>query len=202
MNRRLATAVIAIVALGCWPSGAATIDPFDEGAQFAWSENAGWVNFEPTTMDILQSSSFGATVFTDHVRGWAWSENAGWVNLSCENFAGCDTVSFGITNDGGGNLAGYGWSENAGWVSFSCANTNSCATVDYGVVIDTLTGDFSGYAWAENLGWIGFSCENTSSCVDVEYRVTTQVPFPELIFADGFETGTPGEWSEVCQECG
>ena len=117
------------------------MDPDDEGSQYAWSENAGWINFQPTWGP-------GVTVNDTALVGHAWGENIGWINLS--------PAHGGVTNDGAGNLAGYAWGENSGWISFSCANTGSCGTVDYGVTIDPTTGEFGGYAWGENIGWINF----------------------------------------------
>ena len=68
--------------------------------KYAWSENTGWMNFEPTLGDGLQ-------VANDKLTGYAWAENIGWVNLSCENNGSCGTVSYGVVNDGSGNLS-YG----------------------------------------------------------------------------------------------
>lgn len=120
---------------------AGNIDPDDDGSKYAWGENIGWINFEPTNRP-------GVTVADTTVTGYGWSENTGWINM--------DPAYGGVTNDGNGNLSGYAWGENTGWISFSCENTGSCATVDYGVTIDPDTGVFSGYAWGENVGWISF----------------------------------------------
>ena len=131
---------------------AENIDPDEDGSQYAYGENVGWLNFEPDTGDGVQAES-------DILTGFIWAENIGWISLSCENTSSCGTVSYGVTNDGDGDLAGYAWSENVGWISFSCDNTASCGTVDYGVTIDG-QGNFYGYAWAENIGWIHLSSIN------------------------------------------
>ena len=144
---------------------AENIDTNNDGSQFAWSENGGWIDFEP-------SLGPGVTVSALALTGYAWGENLGWISLSCDGTGTCGQESYGVTNDSTGGLAGYAWGENTGWISFSCANTASCGTVDYGVTIST-AGEFSGYAWSENIGWISFSCENTSSCGSENYRVTT-----------------------------
>ncbi|MHC4575329.1 MAG: hypothetical protein ACYS76_14565 [Planctomycetota bacterium] len=128
---------------------AENIDPNEDGSQYAYGENIGWLNFEPSQGD-------GARVSETQLTGYVWAENIGWVSLSCENTATCGTVNYGVTNDGARNLAGYAWAENVGWISFSCENTASCGTVDYGVTIDA-DGEFAGYAWAENIGWINFN---------------------------------------------
>ncbi len=124
---------------------------------YAWSENAGWINFGTSQGNITVSSS--------SLTGYAWSENLGWISLNCLNTGSCGTVNYGIANDGSGNLSGYAWSENAGWINFG-SFTNS-------VKISTSTGDFSGYAWGENVGWVSFNCSNTSSCGTNSYKVNT-----------------------------
>ena len=172
-------------------NGSDTIDPNNDGSQYAWADNVGWLNAEP-----LGDGGPGMQVLDTRVEGWLWLENAGWISLSCHNTDSCLSIDFEVTLDGSGALAGYGWSENLGWISFSCANTDSCAAVNYGVTIDPVTGEFSGFAWAENFGWISFSCENTESCATVDYRVVTEIPFPgELPFSDGFDSGDTSRWS-------
>jgi hypothetical protein len=186
--------IVAIVVAGlAQPVAADTIDPDNDGSQYAWAENVGWLNAEP-----LGDGGPGARIWADRAEGWIWAENIGWISLSCGNTSSCGVVPYEVTNDGAGNLAGFAWSENAGWVSFSCVNTMSCATVDYGVVVDPGTGELSGYAWAENLGWVSFSCINTASCATVDYRVKTEVPFVDPdVFADGFESGDTTEWDNT-----
>lgn len=149
MNKRyiFGASILAVCLILC--SGnlcAENIDPYEDGSQYAYGENVGWLNFEPDTGDGVQVAGYKLT-------GFVWAENIGWISMSCENTSSCATVSFGVTNDGSGNLAGFAWGENIGWISFSCDNTASCGTVDYGVTIDT-DGAFDGYAWAENIGWI------------------------------------------------
>jgi hypothetical protein len=173
-------------------SSSETTDPDNDGSQYGWSENAGWVNAEP-----LGDGGPGMDITTGGIEGWLWSENVGWISLSCENTGSCTTVDYRVEHYGGGTMRGYAWSENAGWVSFSCLNTSSCTTVDYGVEVDLATGELSGFAWSENTGWISFSCLNTSSCATVDYGVKTVVPLPEIIFADGFERGNTSKWSAV-----
>jgi hypothetical protein len=147
-----------------------TIDPANDNSQYAFGENAGWLDAEPNG-----NGGDGLTVSAFKVTGWMYGENIGWVNMHCENLGTCGTVNFGVTNDNLGNLAGYAWAENAGWISFSCANEGSCgSTGNYGVKINPLTGEFTGYAWSENEGWISFSCVNDGSCLTTgDYGVRT-----------------------------
>ena len=156
------------------------IDPNDNGSQYAWGENIGWINAEP-----LGNGGPGLQVETSRLTGYMWGENVGWISLSCLNNQTCAAVQYDVANDGLGNLSGYAWGENIGWISFSCANTSSCTTVDYGVAINPGTGEFSGYAWGENTGWVSFSCENTNSCGAVDYGVQTYLPEPAVLLSLG-----------------
>ena len=133
---------------------AENIDPDNNGSQYAYGENVGWLNLEPEG-----DGGCGVEVGDDELTGYMWGENIGWISLSCTDTDSCEFISYGITNDGNGNLSGYAWGENVGWISFSCENTESCITVDFGVEIDPDSGLFCGFAWAENIGWINFAPE-------------------------------------------
>ncbi len=164
MRYRLAVTVgVCIVltsAIGI--SWAESIDPKDDDSQYAWSENVGWLNAEPSG-----DGGPGVQVSDTSLFGWMWSENIGWVSMSCENTSSCGTTGYSVTNSGSGILEGYAWSENTGWISFACENTASCGVADYGVEIDPLSGDFSGRAWGENIGWITFASAGANP-----YKVT------------------------------
>ncbi|MDH3628021.1 MAG: hypothetical protein OES25_10235 [Acidobacteriota bacterium] len=144
--KRTAVALLFLLA----SSGVLFAENIDPLNKYAWSENAGWINAQPTG-----PGGPGMQVDEFELTGWMWAENFGWISLDCSNTSSCATVDYGVNNSGG-VLSGYAWAENAGWVSFSCANTGSCGTASYGVVIDSTTGSFSGHAWAENFGWISF----------------------------------------------
>ena len=134
---------------------AGNIDPNNDGSQFAYGENVGWINLEPSGAD-------GVEVLDDALSGYAWGENIGWISFSCFNKnAACNPVAeYGVINDGAGNLSGFAWSENAGWINF--------APTGAGVSIDPATGIFSGAAWGENIGWISFNSTGTTP-----YQVVT-----------------------------
>ena len=125
---------------------AENIDPDNDGSQYAYGENVGWINLEP-------SLGPGMTVTDSAVEGYAWGENTGWINLSPVNYGG-------VFNDGTGNLSGYAWGENVGWINL--------APTGAGVTIEPSTGVFSGYAWGENIGWINFA--PTSGGVKTSWR--------------------------------
>jgi hypothetical protein len=129
------------VLLMCGTAYAGNIDPGGEDYKYAWGENIGWINLEPTL-------GLGVTVTDAAVTGSAWSENAGWITF--------DPAFGGVVNDGSGNLSGYAWGENVGWISFSCEDRGTCAAASYGVVIGPCDGTFSGMAWGENIGWVSF----------------------------------------------
>ena len=166
MSWRLLRGLAACLLALALPAVAENVNPDGDGSRFAWAENVGWINAEPSG-----NGGPGVQVGDSELSGWMYGENVGWISLSCQNTLSCATEAYGVTNDGAGNLAGYAWSENLGWISFSCANTASCGTGAYGVTIDPATGIFSGYAWGENAGWLSFNCTNTASCGSTSYRV-------------------------------
>ena len=132
---RMAISILAALLIGAAAEivQAGNIDPDNQGEQYAWGENVGWINFKP-------SQGPGVTVTSAAVTGFAWAENVGWINLS--------PADGGVMNDGLGRLSGFAWGENIGWINF--------APVGAGVNIDA-NGRFLGFAWGENIGWINFS---------------------------------------------
>ena len=130
----------------------------DSTNKWAYATNAGWLNFNPSHGDEVK-------VFSDHLEGEAWGENVGWIRLGTHAGGGAHTYAndaagtYGVNNDGVGNLSGYAWATNTGWLNFNPTHGQ--------VWVDPVTGDFEGYAWSENLGWIHF--QNSSPA----YKVTT-----------------------------
>jgi hypothetical protein len=124
-------------------SSTSNIDPVN---RYAWSENAGWLDFGQGNVNVTDSS----------LTGYAWGENIGWINLN--------PALGGVTNDGNGNLSGSAWGENIGWIFFGPLFGN--ARIDS-------SGDFHNYAWGENIGWINFNCANNNYCATVNYKVNT-----------------------------
>jgi hypothetical protein len=142
-HERIQVALTALLTLAV-PVAAENIDPSGNGSQYAWAENVGWINAEPSG-----NGAVGVQVGDFGLVGWMWAENVGWISLSCTNTNSCATTSYGVRNDGQGVLSGYAWAENLGWINFAPATA--------GVFIDPATGDFSGRAWGENIGWITFA---------------------------------------------
>ena len=133
--RKMLGAVFSVVLLlYCSAVCAENIDPDNDGSQYAYGENVGWLNLEPGG-----DGGSGVEVSDSTVTGYMWGENIGWINLS--------PTESGVVNDGAGDLSGYAWGENVGWINFAPAGG--------GVYIDAC-GGFNGTAWGENIGWISF----------------------------------------------
>jgi hypothetical protein len=117
----------------------------DTTAKWAWSANAGWLNFNPT-------AGGNAAVYGDHLEGYIWAENVGWIRLgtytggSPHTYGNTGAANYGVNRDPSGALSGYGWGANLGWINF--------APTGGGVTINPQTGAFAGHAWGENVGWI------------------------------------------------
>ncbi len=57
---------------------------------YAWSENAGWINFSP--------SGGGVTVDANgYLQGYAWGENLGWISFNCLDANFCGTSSYKVS---------------------------------------------------------------------------------------------------------
>ncbi len=70
MNKRYLIIPGLCLLLCCVNLHAENIDPNEDGSQYAWGENIGWINFEPDQGSGVQVSS------TD-VQGYVWAENIG-----------------------------------------------------------------------------------------------------------------------------
>jgi hypothetical protein len=119
----------------------ATTGTIDATNKYAWSNNAGWINFGCDSCSVQITSSA--------VTGYAWSDNYGWINLNPTNG--------GVQNDGVGNLSGYAWGQNAGWIDFGGVTINS-------------SGQFAGTATGDIIGTVNFSCTVTGCPVTTDWR--------------------------------
>jgi len=139
-------------------------DDISNTDKYAWSENAGWVDFNATHSQV--------TVYDDHLEGYIWGEAVGWIRVGTYTVGDAHTYSndaantYGVNNDGSGNLSGYGWGENIGWVNFNSTHSQ--------VTIDPTTGDFDGYAWSESVGWIHF--QNAAPAYKVKRIIPDTTP--------------------------
>lgn len=142
--------LICLLALFANIAMAENIDPYEDGSQYAYGENIGWLNFEP-------NQGPGVTVTDTSLTGYVWAANIGWINLAPNHG--------GVTNDGTGLLSGYAWSQNTGWINFNPKVPGDLN--HYGVTIDH-DGNFAGWAWGQNIGWI-----HLASSTPVAYKVQT-----------------------------
>jgi hypothetical protein len=134
----------------------------DSDNKWAWGANVGWINFNPT-------HGGGVTVYSDHLEGYVWGENIGWIRLgttgSGDPYYDNDAANtYGVNNDGNGNLSGYAWGANVGWINFDPSH--------HQVTIDPDTGKFDGYAWGENVGWIHFQNASPEYYVQTDWTPT------------------------------
>jgi hypothetical protein len=163
-------------------------DPANDGSQWAWAENVGWINGEPDG-----DGGPGLHVEDFRVSGWLWGENIGWISLTCENLATCGTIEYGVGTDGTGALTGWAWAENAGWIRFD--------PVPGGVFVDVITGELSGHAWGENIGWISFQGSGANPYV-MRTSWTCDPPPPRpvdppLLTLENTGTGSVLSWTPV-----
>lgn len=147
-------ALVATLTFCASLSLAENIDPCDDGSQYAYGENVGWVNFEP-------SQGPGVTISDANLTGYVWAENIGWINLDPNDV----DPNTGVSNDGTGLLTGYAWGENVGWINFNPKVPSD--DTHHGVTIDS-EGNFDGWAYGENIGWIHFRSQSP-----VAYKVQT-----------------------------
>lgn len=141
--------LIWLLVLGMAPLHS-TVAEGSDTEKYAWSENAGWINF--------RQEHGGATVHETHLSGYAWAENIGWIKLgstgsedSTPYYANDSADNWGVNRDSDtGELSGYAWSETAGWINFNSADLKGQK-----VTVDS-AGNSDGYAWSENAGWIHF----------------------------------------------
>jgi hypothetical protein len=69
---------------------AENIDPNDDGSQYGYGENVGWINFDPNVPG--DPNHYGVTIDIDgNFDGLAWGENIGWIN-----FHSADLFGYGV----------------------------------------------------------------------------------------------------------
>ncbi|MCC6230849.1 MAG: hypothetical protein IT432_16685 [Phycisphaerales bacterium] len=148
------TTIVVLLAAAAAPAALAQqhVSPANK---YAWSENAGWLNFADAGSPTGSQSVLIATSF---LSGYVWGENIGWINMGDGTpangvaYANVNGTDFGVNlNTITGELTGYAWGENVGWINFS---GGALATPAKPARIDFAAYRFRGYAWAENIGWI------------------------------------------------
>ena len=79
----LVPVAVTLCLLSATPAVAENIDPANDGSQYAYVENAGWLDTEPNG-----DGREGIQVGDDELSGWMWGENVGWLSLSCAGTRG------------------------------------------------------------------------------------------------------------------
>ncbi len=116
------TLILLVLGMTLLHSATAKGSNISDTEKYAWSENAGWVNF--------RQEHGGATVHETHLSGHAWAENIGWIKLGSTGsketdpyYANDSANNWGVNRDSDtGELSGYAWSEAAGWINFNSAD--------------------------------------------------------------------------------
>ena len=128
---------------------------------YAWSDNIGWISFNPSYGGVFYSISTG------QLSGYAWSDNIGWISFNGLSASG-GVGGSGAKADSPSSLT---TSAVSGWAR-ACAGTQSakdkCDNMTSrtdgwdgwikmsdswspGVSVNFPTGDFSGYAWGSDV---------------------------------------------------
>lgn len=173
---------------------------------WAWNDVVGWIDF-------YMGGTSNITVNASNLT-YSASSSVGLISLDCNTAPSwnCSPYSYGVTNDGTGNLGGWAWNNTIGWISFywgnPTSNPNSTSTktslcTSYGsqcgVYIDS-GGNFNGFAWSDTVGWISFTCSGiliggVPLCNTSPYSVVSSwAPTPKIGILDSttFDTSSTG----------
>ena len=174
--------------------------------KWAWSTNAGWINFAPTAPNGAFTD--GVAVYPDHLEGYAWAENAGWIRLGTHTsggawtYANSSATDYGVNrNPTGGALSGYAWSSTSGWIKFDptwltlgIANTEGAS----------VAGANNAEATAQVTGSptrLGPPSPVQRSAQ--ELRALREAPSADVVRDGSFELGTPNPfWTEASTNFG
>jgi hypothetical protein len=114
---------------------------------YAWSSNAGWIDFSPDEPYPLSGPAYSAKLNfgTGNVTGWAKVValgDEGWIKMRKEPGDSGGDYSVTVSSN---DFHGWAWNGNdddsgVGWISFHCGDTGAvaCATSEYYVWMDSL----------------------------------------------------------------
>jgi hypothetical protein len=152
------SSVILATALASPAFADTTISPT---GKFAYSANAGPINFRPEQPAPLEGIVVGDFFLTGH----AYGANVGWMNFGNGEpadgiaYRNNSATDFGVNHDGAGNLGGMAYGANIGWINFGWAAANDPLRPR----LHLLTGQFSGFAYSGNLGWINLGSDSLTT---------------------------------------
>lgn len=108
------------------PTGSTPVTITDSGITgYAWGDEIGWINFNPTDSGVTINPSTGA------LSGYAYANTGSWINFNPTDVAGGTDV--GVTINAEGQFAGWAWvsGANGGWMKFDCALPATCVKTDW-----------------------------------------------------------------------
>jgi hypothetical protein len=152
--------------LACWlglAAAAAAQSTISATDKFAYSANAGWIDFRTSAAD-------GVVVTETYLAGKAYAANFGWIDLgdgspaNGHTYSNTSATDFGVNLSPSGYLTGYAYAANLGWINFE--QTYGRPRLDF------LTGKFNGHAYAANLGWVALDIPSSA-------LVTTSLATPD-----------------------
>lgn len=96
---------------------------------YAWSENIGWISFEPADIAGCPSGTCQPCydLGTNEFLGWARALNYGdgwdgWISLNCEDNGSCAVSDYKVSLNSN-DFEGWAWGGDVmGWISFNCIN--------------------------------------------------------------------------------
>ena len=148
-----------------------TISPTDK---YAYSANAGWIDFRT-------SSSDGVRVADTFLSGFAYGANFGYLSLGAftgptngHTFSNTTATDYGVNLSPTGLLTGYAYAPNLGYIQFEQTLGQP--------KLNLLTGVFTGHAYSANVGWIALATPLSILATTTLYRPDT----------DG--DGIPDDW--------
>lgn len=108
------------------PTGSTAITITDSGLTgYAWGDEIGWINMNPTGAGVLINPSTGS------LSGYAYSNTGGWINFNPTDVSGGTDV--GVRINSSGEFTGWAWVSSArgGWMKFDCSSNNTCVKTDW-----------------------------------------------------------------------
>lgn len=169
--------------------------------KWAWSTNAGWINFAPTAPNGAFSD--GVAFYPDHLEGFAWAENAGWIRLGTHTtggawtYANTSATDYGVNrNPTTGALSGYAWSSTVGWIKFDPTWQS--------LEIDSADGAADAATATAVSGSLTRSgAPDPIQRSEQELRDLLQAPSADVVRDGSFEAGTPNPfWTEASTNFG
>lgn len=146
---------------------------------YAWSENIGWISFDPSDLVGCPSGTCVARIdwSTGIVTGWAKVLGAapawdGWIKLGGDGLSWNGSACVGVSNN---------------------ANTNRC---NYGIVISG--NKLSGYGWGGGDGTVGIGWIDFSPTINGT-KVGSRISAPPCVATNGYDVSDPNMIWGSCQ---